>query len=622
MCGIGGILRFDGGDVEPAALQGISNAVAHRGPDGEGFYTGPASQRFAGLIHRRLAILDLSNAGRQPMTLESSGLWITYNGEIYNFRELRKELEANGHRFQSNSDTEVILRLYRDLGVGCLNRLRGMFAFALWDEQRRELFLARDRLGIKPLVYYLDSKRFVFASEVQGVLADPTVPRTLDQEGLATYLERGYVGAPRTVYAGVRKLPPGHYALVRWDSGPESFSEKRYWRVRFEPREVNLELASERLLEKLREAVTAHLVSDVPVGAFLSGGMDSSAIVALAGPRVLRTFVMTFEGGDRGEAEAARAMANLQGIQHEEHYVSWDILEDLPRILEVLGEPMADPALVPTFKMSRLAREAVKVCLSGDGGDEVFGGYDGYAQALVLDRLKSWGRPLSRLASVLLPPVAERPLVRRLGMRPEERLEDYGRLFQPREVVGLLGVPPYHQDQEDDVPRELLSRYQLRDLKAYLPGNNLPRVDWSSMYHGLEVRVPLLDHVLIEEMAQVPARLKMPDPRHRKVLLRKALTPMLPTAVLDLPKRGFGPPLRQWLTRELADMVGDVLLSGMPRVLASSSVREEVQAFRSSHGRDRSHRVWALLVLELWLRGKEKTLAASAVPSRNGVLCP
>jgi asparagine synthase (glutamine-hydrolysing) len=618
MCGIAGILRVDGAVPGPELLRAMTTAIAHRGPDGDGFFAdGPV-----GLGHRRLAIIDLVT-GDQPMASDDGSVVLIFNGEIYNFRELRGELAARGAAFRTTSDTEVILRAYEAWGVDCLPRLRGMFAFAVWDKARRRLFLARDRVGIKPLVYAWDGRRLLFASEIKALLEDPTLPRELDWEALRDFLTLHYIPSPRTIFRSIRKLPPASYLLLDLDR-PEP-EIRRYWDLRFEPDDRPSEADwLEGLRWHLGDAVRSHLVSDVPIGAFLSGGVDSSAVVALmaqaTGGRV-RTFSIGFDDSDFDELEHARAVAQRHETQHFEYVVKPNALDTLPRLAWQFDEPFADSSALPTYYVSKITREHVTVALSGDGGDENFLGYTRYARAQRLhERLDAFpavlARPLLRLAARLLPPGARGqgyldllgapPVDRYFKLMAYQRSETLRSLLSPgaREHVRPVVTPElFRRLAAEGRTRDYASTLQYLDIHCYLPEDILTKVDRTSMAVSLEARVPLLDHVLMEYVATMPTALKFRDGAG-KVILKRALAADLPAGILNRRKMGFGLPIASWFRRELTDYVRDVL--GGRRTRQRGLVDPgAVSALLDEHqrgGRDRSSQLWALLALEEWAR--------------------
>ncbi|HXH20986.1 MAG TPA: asparagine synthase (glutamine-hydrolyzing) [Dehalococcoidia bacterium] len=618
MCGLAGYADLSGRPADLALLARMTAVLAHRGPDGEGLHLeGPV-----GLGHRRLAIIDLAT-GTQPMASADGRLWIAFNGEIYNFRELRSELERRGGWFfRTSSDTEVILAAYDAWGTACLRRLRGMFAFALWDAPQRRLLLARDRVGIKPLVYARLGDRFLFASEIKAILEDRTVPHDLDWEALGEYLTLGYVSAPRTIFRAIRKLPPASYLLLDPDSGRQSVH--RYWDLQFRP---DTRRSADEWMEGLRhhlvDAVESHLVADVPVGAFLSGGMDSSTVVALMArtqDRPVRTFSIGFDHADFDELAWAREVARRYSTDHYEMVVKPDAMEALPRLVWQFDEPFADSSALPTYYVAKITREHVTVALSGDGGDENFAGYRRYARAAALHRTLDVGpgrsiRPLLAVASRLLPRgVRGQGYLDLLGA---PALERYFRMVALQTRAGLdalLGPEARrHLPAAPDGTRfqrmvaaahvdDFVSALQYVDVHTYLPEDILTKVDRTSMLVALEARVPLLDHVLMEYLATMPSSLKLRDGQG-KYILKRVMAQALPAGVLERPKMGFGVPLGAWFRGEVRDYARDVLLS---RRTAERGLLNPLEVHRllAEHaaGRDRSALIWALLCLEEWAR--------------------
>ncbi len=618
MCGIAGIFRQDGRPVDECLLRRMTDVLAHRGPDGEGFYIdGPL-----GLGHRRLAIIDLST-GAQPMGSEDGATWITYNGEIYNYRELKRELIDRGMSFRTTSDTEVLLRAYEVWGVDCLPRLRGMFAFAIWDKRRRRLILARDRVGIKPLVYAWDGTCLRFASEIKAILQDPEVPRDLDWEAVRDYFTHLYVPDPRTILGGIRKLPPACYLLCSLGDGEPEIH--RYWNLRMVPDERVKETEwVHRLGQVLAETVKLHMVSDVPVGAFLSGGIDSSTVVACmarAGASRVKTFSIGFDEADFDELAYARLVARRYGTDHFEMIVKPDVMNILPRLAWQFDEPFADASAVPTYCVSKITRDQVTVALSGDGGDENFAGYRLYAKALRLQRQAdtppiSFIKPLLRLAAACLPDgVRGRGFLELLGMPPVHR---YFRMmtFQQKETLADLLTPEVcgrvipHTDLQlyqhlaaAAGTSNYISTLQYVDIHHYLPGDILTKVDRTSMLTSLETRVPLLDHVLIEFAATIPARFKLRG-GIGKTILKRAMEAHLPREILTRRKMGFGVPLGAWFRGVLKDFATEVLSD--PRTLQRGIIRRQaVDALLEAHARARrdwSSQIWSLICFELWCR--------------------
>ena len=616
MCGIAGIVEVGGRGVDRALLTAMTTAQAHRGPDGDGF----VCRGGVGLGHRRLAIIDLVT-GDQPMPNDDQSIWIVFNGEIYNYRELRTELEARGSRFRTQSDTEVILRAYEAYGAECVTRLRGMFAFAILDERARQVFLARDRVGIKPLVYHWDGRRLLFASELKGILQAADVPRDLDLEALGEYLGYHYVAAPRTIFRAVRKLPPASTLTVSLDGGAPRVA--RYWTLRFAPQpRVTEDEWIEGLKAQLAHAVRSHMISDVPIGAFLSGGLDSSTVVALmaqASSTPVRTFSIGFAETDFDELAYARQVAARYGTDHYELVVKPSALDVLPKLAWHFDEPFADSSAIPTYYVSKITREHVTVALSGDGGDENFAGYRRYARAQQLHERLDHGmlrlaQPLLRLAAGALPVGAPGQayagflgageLGRYHRLMTYERSETLRHLLTSdlRGSVAAPGPAGFARLVAELGAPDYVSALQLIDIHTYLPEDILTKVDRASMAVSLESRVPLLDHVLMEYAATIPSSLKLREGQGKHIL-KRAMASSLPGDILTRRKMGFGVPLGEWFRGELRELVRDVLLSrvarerGMFRPAAIARLLDAHEAGR----RDYSARLWALVCLELWM---------------------
>jgi asparagine synthase (glutamine-hydrolysing) len=620
MCGIAGTVRSDGSAADPALVERMCAALEHRGPDARGVHAeGPA-----GLGIQRLRVVDLEG-GDQPIYNEDRTVAVVLNGEIYNFRELRRRLEAAGHRFRSDGDTEAIVHLYEEEGVECVRHLDGMFAFALWDEPRQRLLIARDRVGKKPLFYSLRGDALSFASELRALLEDDEVPRDVDEQAIDCYLAYGYVPAPLSAFAAVRKLPPAT-AMV-YEGGRVAL--ERYWQLDYsrkhavaDPRELHAPL-----LETLRGAVRRRLVADVPLGAFLSGGIDSSAVVAAMAQEMaepVRTFSIGFGGGRFDELEHAREVAQLFGTEHEELHVRPDAIEIAPTIARHYGEPFADSSAIPSFYLAEMTRRHVTVALNGDGGDESFAGYTRYAANVVAGRLEHLPAPLRRLGAALAARVPEsgeeqsaRSRIRRLGgslgLDGPERYARYVSLFGPEQRASLYS-DEYRAEQGDgrlaaaaiaEPWREASGSARLDvllevDVRTYLPGDLLTKIDIAAMAHSLEARSPFLDPAMMQFAASIPASMKLRG-MQKKVVLRDALRSWLPDSILDRPKQGFSVPLAEWLRGDLRDYSREVLLD----TSAFSRHRFRpgaVQNLLDAHlaGSDHSQRIWALMMLELW----------------------
>jgi asparagine synthase (glutamine-hydrolysing) len=620
MCGIAGQVRSDGLPVEEGLIARMCAAQEHRGPDQRGLHL----DRRVGLGIQRLRVIDLET-GDQPVGNEDGSVVVVLNGEIYNYAELRRELSRAGHYLATRGDTEVIAHLYEEHGLDCLSRLRGMFSLALWDSRLHRLFLARDRVGKKPLYFSLRGGVLSFASELRALLQDPGVPREVDPEAIDAYLAYGYVPAPGSIFRGVSKLPPAHRLVYQ----EGSLAIERYWRLDYgakrrvaDPGELH-----ERIRASLRTAVRRRLVADVPVGAFLSGGIDSSAVVAAMAeqsPRPVKTFSIGFADQAFDELPRARLIAERFSTEHHELVVEPDAIEMLPRLVRQYGEPFGDHSALPCFYLAELAREHVTVALNGDGGDESFAGYQRYSSNLLAARLESLPAGLRRaigaagsLAGSPSDPRALRSRAQRfagrLGGDREERYLSQVSVFDAAGRAALY--PPEFAERVApsaaaaallDPWREasgaaLLDQLLEVDATVYLPGDLLAKIDVATMAFSLEARSPLLDHELMELAASIPPAHKA-NGMQRKIALRGALRGWVPDAVLDGPKRGFELPVARWLRGELAPFAREVLLDrasaerGWARPAAVEALLDEHAAGEADHGR----RLWALLALELW----------------------
>jgi asparagine synthase (glutamine-hydrolysing) len=623
MCGIAGVLFADPSrPSSPELLKAMGDTIAHRGPDAEGFWFEPG----VGLAHRRLSIIDLAG-GDQPIANEDGSLQVVFNGEIYNFHELRADLEARGHRFKTHSDTEVLVHLYEEHGEGLVERLRGMFAFALWDRPRRRLLLARDRLGIKPLYVYRDAEKLLFASEPKALFAYPGVSATVDPAALEDYLAFGMVPGRRSIFRGVEKLPPGHILVAT--PGRLNADPRRYWQLRLEPDESRTaEQWQEEIRAKLDEAVRLHLIADVPVGAFLSGGIDSSIVVGSAAGRTegpLQTFSIGFREESFSELPYARQVAEQFRTSHVEEVVTPDAVDLVDELAHYFDEPFADASAVPTYLVARLASRNVKVVLSGDGGDEGFGGYARYAhdlkEARVRRCLPGWFRrtvlgPIARAwpkADWLPRALRAKTVLTNLAMDPPAayantislcRLPLRRQLLAERITATLNGYWP-----EELIRREYaaapagdaLAGMIAADVAVVLPDDFLVKVDRASMAHGLEVRPPLLDHELLELAARIPSHFKVCDGQ-TKWVLKQAYRHQFSDDFLRRPKQGFEMPIDAWLRGPLRPMLEDTVLDPTARVrdlIDQATARRLFEAHRSGRGRH-GNVLWSLLILARW----------------------
>ena len=626
MCGIAGIIRWDQRPVLEHEIRAMCGAMVHRGPDDEGIYLGDG----VAIGMRRLSIIDLDK-GHQPVSNEDGTVWIVFNGEIYNYRELRRELQGRGHTFRTESDTETIVHLYEDFGAGCVEHLRGMFAFAIWDTRRREVLLARDRLGIKPLYYAERNGELLFASELKPILQNESVDRSLSWEAVGHLFTFLATPPAQSIVEGVSKLEPARVAIGR-PGRPLEIT--RYWDVAFEPNETATEAELvEQLRELLTEAVVLHQVSDVPVGAFLSGGIDSSAIVALmAKPAAgrLKTFSIGFAEAGFDELAHARAVAAQFGTDHHDVVLRPDVVQIVEDLTWYLDEPFGDTSAIPTYMVSKLAAEHVKVVLSGDGGDELFAGYDKY---VVEGRERAYDRlpgPVKKLAgavgSIMPHGMRGRRFLRHLALEGSNRYLDAQTLFHADEMPSLFrpealehvarhgGVRPHESNRLMGSDPDWLSAIQYRDLNHYLPLDILTKVDRMTMAHSLEARPPLLDHRLVEFAATIPAKFRLRDGT-TKYLFKQAMRGILPDSIIDRQKHGFAVPLSRWFRGELAGFARDILLSDSSRRRGIFNVGYIERLLQlNAQGRDLDLQLWTVLSLEMWCRRFLDAPAQTAAP--------
>jgi len=616
MCGIAGLIYSDPlRPVPSAVIEEMCTVIHHRGPDEWGMWVDGQ----VGIGMKRLRIIDLAG-GHQPMPSYDGAIRIVFNGEIYNYRELRIDLEKKGYRFATNSDTESILHLYAEYGKECVTHLRGMFAFAIWDATNKRLFMARDRLGKKPLHYLHDGEKFLFGSEIKSILCYSGFTPEVNRLGIVNYIAYGYSPDPDTLFNGIKKLPPGHRLIL--ENGQISID--CYWDVEYLP---DYSLSEQQILEEterlLEESVKIRLMSDVPLGAFLSGGIDSSLVVALMARNMgepVKTFSIGFDEKKYNELPYARMVAQKYGTDHHEEIVRPDAEEVIPHLIKMFDEPFADSSAIPTYYVSRLASRHVTVALSGDGGDEMFGGYDRYLDSglsCVTDKLPhSFRKTLIGLPAGLLPESFPGiNILRYLAADSDQRYIAkmtkgvswiHGKLFSP-ELARLAGTTDPSITLLKLLPKvqmhDSITRRQYLDCKTYLPGDIMTKVDRASMSVSLEARAPILDHCFVEFAFRVPVHYKVRG-RTTKYMLKQLAYKLLPHEIIDRPKMGFAMPVAQWINSDWRDMSEDLVI-GRRALQRDNFSPEYLNHIMSEHRRgrrDHSYIIWTLMVLEMWYR--------------------
>ena len=625
MCGIAGIYNFkDEKDVDHALMKRMTDVIKHRGPDADGIYV----NKHIGIGQRRLSIIDLSEAGRQPMFSDDKQLAIVFNGEIYNYLDYREDLKKRGHIFHSHTDTEVVIYLYREYGKECVNYLRGMFALALWDEKEQQLFLARDRIGQKPLYYYCDGRRLVFGSELKCLLQDPTIPKEINHEALYDYLMYLYIPAPKTIYKNIYKLPPAHYMVCNRDG----IHLHEYWDLSFGHVEEDKDEAyfCEKLIEHFQEAVKIRLMSDVPLGAFLSGGVDSSGVVAMMSKSVntpVKTTSIGFEDKRFDELEYARIVSQQYKTDHFERVVKTDALSVIDDIVWHFDEPFADSSSVPTYYVSKHSREKVTVALSGDAGDENFAGYSKYPIDVMEENMRR--RIPNVVKHGLIAPIAKlypqwdwmprylraKFFLTNLTMSHARGFfrtntfltqSEQDKLFSGDLKQAIGGYDPFsvmeHFYNRADT-QDPLARVLYTDIKVQLPADMLVKVDRMSMAHSLEVRAPILDHVFMEFIATIPSKFKL-NGQEKKYIFKRALKPYLPDEILYRKKQGFEAPLDNWFRNNLKGLAEDTILStkALQRGFFQPKTIQTMWQQHQSKQRNFGTNLWTLLMFELWYR--------------------
>ena len=625
MCGITGKISFSSKNISDQEIETMNDAIRHRGPDDGGVYISPDGK--VGLGHRRLSIIDLSPLGHQPMRYMDR-YEIVFNGEIYNFQEKREMLEKDGYTFTSHSDTEVILALYDKYGEKCLDHLRGMFAFAIYDEQENTLFAARDRVGKKPFKYYSDNNVFMFASELKAILTQPEYEREPDYTAIHHYLTLQYVPAPLTGFQGIAKLEPGHSLHI--DLKTRKIEKKQYWKLDYSKKlELSEEEWKKRIIDKLEESTKLRMISDVPIGAFLSGGIDSSAIVAMMAKNSknpIKTFSIGFEDEKFNELKYAKIIADTFKTEHTEFIVKPDAIHLLPMLVRQYEEPYADSSALPTYYVSKLTRDHVTVALNGDGGDENFAGYGRYSVhkfALFYDTFLPLHKvlilPLTKLASDIFQTtffyLAHR-FAKSLSKPYNERYVDYICYFTNEMKSAIYTDEMNEKFKHSDSYEVVASQFKqsgsenkaeqavYADFTTYLPDDLMTKVDIDTMAVSLEGRSPFLDHEFLELTAQIPFHLKLKGRNNKKYILKEALRGIIPDEVMFRPKMGFGIPIHSWFRNELKEYAYDLLLS---EKAAGRSLfkKESIKNLLDTHCNtkvDFGYHIWALVTLELWFR--------------------
>ena len=620
MCGITGKLFFDPRrPVDPTELKKMTDVIRHRGPDDEGYYV----KNNVGLGFRRLSIIDLKG-GHQPLSNLSGNLWITFNGEIYNFRELRADLIKQGYKFKTQSDTEVIVNLYAEYGENCVDYLRGMFAFVIWDETKKQLFGARDRFGIKPFFYFMDHEKFIYGSELKSIITSTGIKKELDIKALDSYFSYGYIMAGRSIYTTIHKLPPAHSFILK--PLEKSFYISRYWKISFEPdysRDEQYWISS--LQEALEESVKMRMISDVPLGAFLSGGIDSSSVVAMMAKnsnRPIKTFSIGFKEEAFNELPYARMVAKKYQTEHYEQIIEPESFGLLPKLVEAYDEPFADSSAIPTYYVSKFAREHVTVTLSGDGGDELFAGYQSYSKMMRLRQNPLSGSFLNQtFFTYLNRMLPDYMFGKGYSYYLSKNIDHIGAyfcmwknyerqsLFKPDILKELNGYKSEDEKilllEKDRV--DFLSKMQKLDMQTYMVDDILTKVDRASMMNSLESRVPLLDHKLAELSFKMPVNLKW-NKGNKKYILKESMRAALPEGILNHKKKGFSIPLKLWFKDDLKSYTADVLSvpsSPMYDYLNFSTVQKMFNDHQKGQ-RTYGSKIWSLLFFNEWLRQREQ----------------
>jgi len=612
MCGIAGKIFFDKNrDISLRELKKMSDVIAHRGPDDEGHYI----NKNVGLAFRRLSIIDL-HTGHQPLSNHNDTLWITFNGEIYNFQENRAALEKKGYTFKTNTDTEVIVNLYQEYGENCVDYLRGMFAFVIWDDNKKQLFGARDRFGIKPFHYYTDDEKFVWGSEMKSIKTSENVKTDISSESLDYYFAYGYTPRDQSIYNQIHKLKPGHSFVLK-PFEKEKLKIRKYWEVSYTPDYTKSEeYWNEALYHSLSEAVKMRMISDVPLGAFLSGGVDSSTVVALMSlnsEQPIKTFSIGFKEEKFNELKYARLIAEKYKTEHHEFIVEPQSIELLPDLVHAYDEPFSDPSAIPTYYVSKYTREHVTVALSGDGGDELFAGYGAYDKMMMLNKKKHYPNGLFSMVNKILPDYMYGKGMSYYLSKNKDNIgayycawKDYERrkIFLP-EIKSKLQKNYSEKLKVDIISKstgDFLTKMQQLDMQTYMVDDILTKVDRASMMNSLEARVPLLDHKFAELSFTIPSEFKMKN-KIKKHILKESFKKVLPPEIISHKKQGFAVPLNIWFKGNLKEYANDSLRGS--KVLYNYLEKSHVENILNHHQkgmRDYSNKIWGLLFLNEWLQ--------------------
>ena len=617
MCGITGKINFDSANpIDAFELKQMTDVIFHRGPDDEGFYINGS----VGLGFRRLSIVNLTT-GHQPVSNDDESVWLIFNGEIYNYIEIQEDLIKLGHIFKVRTEAETIVHLYEQYGIDCIKYLRGMFAFSIWDNNKQQLFCARDRFGIKPFFYYADNDKFVFGSEIKTILKSKNIDKTLSNDAINSYFAFGYITSDLAIYDKIKKLQPGHYLLLSLNPKPAIVINK-YWDILFEPDYSKTEKQwIEEIDAGLFDAVKTHMISDVPMGAFLSGGVDSGSVVALMaknsnGP--VKTFSIGFKDERFSELKNARDIAQKYGCDHHEQVVDPESVSLLPKLVKAYDEPFADSSAIPTYYVSKFAREYVKTVLSGDGGDELFAGYNIYNYLRKIYHYNvtppSFNKFIWGNINKLIPGKLAGKGLSYFLSKNRNHLGAYLCIWPAEERKKLIltyntfrfnNSPEINKIEilEKGIKNDFISNLQNLDMKSYLADDILTKVERASKINSLEVRVPILDHKFAELTFKIPSNLKLKG-TEQKYIFRKAMKKYLPEPIINGPKKGFGIPLSNWFKEELKEYVNDTLLTGTP-LLSKYLDQEFIKTIVEDHNygmRDFGSRTWSLLFFEEWLK--------------------